>query len=161
MFDDRRGRKVAVLAHCILNQNAKLDRCAHCAGAVREVVEVLLENGIGILQMECPEMLHLGLDRQTDKTTNPSVEAEDTRIARRMEEPPAQRIVERIAQNVVQQIADYQAHGFSVIGMLGINGSPSWLLPSHVGWTSGACTSACVASARRKSGMPSIRSARW
>src|SRR5664279_5272252 len=110
MFDDRRGRKVVVLAHCILNQNAKLDRCAHCAGAVREVVEVLLENGIGILQMECPEMLHLGLDRQTDKTTNPSVEAEDTRIARRMEEPSAQRIVERIAQNVVQQIADYQAH---------------------------------------------------
>jgi len=125
MFDDRRGRKVVVLAHCILNQNAKLDRCAHCAGAVREVVEVLLENGIGILQMECPEMLHLGLDRQTDRTVTPSIEAEDTRIARRMEEPPAQKIVERIAQNVVQQIADYQAHGFTVIGMLGINGSPS------------------------------------
>ena len=125
MFDDRRGRKLVVLAHCILNQNAKLDRCAHCAGAVREVVEVLLDEGIGIVQMECPEMLHLGLERQTDPAASPSVEAEDTRIARRMEEDAAQVIVERIAQNVVAQIADYQRHGFSLIGLLGINGSPS------------------------------------
>lgn len=125
MFEDRRGRKLIVLAHCILNQNAKLDRCAHCAGAVGEVVNVLLENGVGIVQMECPEMLHLGLDRQTDQAASPSVEAEDTRIARRMEDPEAQGIIARIAQNVVQQIADYQTHGFSVIGVLGINGSPS------------------------------------
>ncbi len=125
MFDDRRGRRLVVLAHCILNQNAKLDRCAHCAGAVREVVEVLMDWGVGIIQMECPEMLHLGLDRQTDPAANPSVAAEDTRIAARMEEDTAQAIVERIAQNVVAQIADYRRHGFSVIGLLGINGSPS------------------------------------
>lgn len=125
MFDDRRGRMVAVLAHCILNQNAKLDRCAHCAGAVREVLEVLLDWGIGIVQMECPEMLHLGLDRQTDPAASPSVAAEDTRIARRMEEAAAQDIVEGIARHVVAQIADYRCHGFSVIGLLGINGSPS------------------------------------
>lgn len=125
MFDDRRGRRLVVLAHCILNQNAKLDRCAHCEGAVRAVVEVLLDEGVGIVQMECPEMLHLGLDRLTDPAASPSVEAEDTRIAERMEEVDAQAIIERIAQNVVTQIADYRRHGFSVIGLLGINGSPS------------------------------------
>lgn len=125
MFEDRRGRKLVVLAHCLLNQNAKLDRCAHCSGAVTELVEVLLDNGIGMVQMDCPEMLHLGLDRQTDRSEFPSVAAEDTRIARRMNEPAAQAIVARIAEDVVRQIADYRDHGFSVIGILGINGSPS------------------------------------
>ena len=125
MFDDIRGRKIVVLAHCILNQNAKLDRCAHCQGAIGELVSVLLENGIGILQMECPEMLYLGLDRQTDHAASPSVASEDTRIAQRMKEPAAQDIVDRIARNAAQQIFDYQRNGFSVIGILGINGSPS------------------------------------
>lgn len=125
MFDDRRGRKLVVLAHCILNQNAKLDRCAHCPGAVSELVDLLLSNGIGMVQMDCPEMLHLGLDRQADPATRPSVAAEDTRIARRMQEPAAQAIIARIAEDVVRQIADYRDHGFSVIGILGINGSPS------------------------------------
>lgn len=125
MFEDARGRKLVVLAHCILNQNAKLDRCAHCQGAVAELVHVLLESGIGILQMECPEMLYLGLDRQADRAANPSVASEDTRIARRMKEPAAQALVNRIAYDTVEQISDYQSNGFSVIGILGINGSPS------------------------------------
>ena len=124
-FADCRGRKLIVLAHCLLNQNAKLDRCAHCAGALAELVGVLLDEGIGIIQMDCPEMLHLGLDRQTDRAAAPSVEAEDTRIARRMTEPAAQAIVRRIARNVVQQIVDYRDNGFTVVGIVGINGSPT------------------------------------
>jgi len=125
MFDDQRGKKVVVLAHCILNQNAKLDRCAHCAGALGGVVRLLLDEGIGILPMACPEMLHLGLDRETDRAARPSVASEDTRIARRMTEPAAQAIIAQIAESTARQIADYRRHRFSVIGILGINGSPS------------------------------------
>ena len=125
MFDDQRGRRVVILAHCILNQNAKLDRCAHCPGAISELVAVLLAEGIGIVQMECPEMLYLGLDRQTDRGAIPSVEAEDTRIALRMKEARAQEKIRRIAGNTAQQVADYLHNGFTVIGILGINGSPS------------------------------------
>ena len=125
MFDDQRGRRVVILAHCILNQNAKLDRCAHCPGAISEVLGLLLAEGIGIVQMECPEMLYLGLDRQADRSASPSVEAEDTRIARRMQEPRARETIARIAANTVRQVADYLRNGFSVIGIVGINGSPS------------------------------------
>lgn len=129
MFDDKRGKRVVVLAHCLLNQNAKLDRCAHCAGAVTAVVRVLLDEGIGMLPMDCPEMLYLGLDREAaheaGDAVRPSVAAEDTRIARRMAEPAAQAIIARIADCTARQIADYRRHHFSVIGILGINGSPS------------------------------------
>lgn len=125
MFDDKRGKRIVVLAHCILNQNAKLDRCAHCAGAVTELVRVLLDEGIGMLPMACPEMLHLGLDREADSAARPSVASEDTRIARRMTEPAAQALIAQIAESTAQQVADYRRHRFSVIGILGINGSPS------------------------------------
>ena len=125
MFDDKRGKRIVVLAHCILNQNAKLDCCAHCAGAVTELVRVLLDEGIGMLPMACPEMLHLGLDREADSAARPSVASEDTRIARRMTEPAAQAIIAQIADSTAQQVADYRRHRFSVIGILGINGSPS------------------------------------
>ena len=125
MFTDRRGRKVIVLAHCILNQNAKLDRCAHCPGAIAEVVGVLLEAGIGLVQMECAEMLHLGLDRQTDRSQPASVASEDTRIARRMQEPAARAIIDGIAERTVDQILDYRRQQFEVIGIVGINGSPT------------------------------------
>lgn len=125
MFDDKRGRKIVILAHCILNQNAKLDRCAHCPGAIAELVDVLLDEGIGILQMECPEILYLGLARQTDRSISASVESEDSRIAQRMKEAAAQAIVARIARNAVQQVEDYLHNDFSVIGIVGINGSPS------------------------------------
>ena len=114
-----------ILAHCILNQNAKLDRCAHCPGPISEVLGLLLAEGIGIVQMECPEMLYLGLDRQTERGASPSVAAEDTRIARRMQEPGARETIARIAGNTARQVADYLRNGFSVIGIVGINGSPS------------------------------------
>ena len=54
-----------------------------------------------------------------------SVAAEDSRIARRMTEPAAQAIIAQIAESTAQQVADYRRHRFSVIGIIGINGSPS------------------------------------
>jgi predicted secreted protein len=125
MFNDCRGKKIVFLAHCVLNQNAKLDRCAHHQGAITKLINVLLENGIGIVQLECPEMLYLGLDRESDSASISNIESEDTRIADRMAEHGAQAIVDRIARNTVQQIVDYQKNGFIVLGLIGINGSPT------------------------------------
>jgi len=125
MFDDTRSKKLIVLSHCILNQNAKLDRCAHHQGAVSAVVQALLEHGIGIIQMECPELLYLGLDRETDRSARPSVAEEDTRIAQRMRDPQAQAIIEAITGNVIRQIEEYRRNGFEVLGIVGINGSPT------------------------------------
>jgi hypothetical protein len=75
---------VVLVAHCVLNQNAKLDACARYPGAIVEASEALFREGVGILQLPCPELLCLGLDRGTGPGTATSVEAEDTRIARRM-----------------------------------------------------------------------------
>jgi predicted secreted protein len=50
------GRKIAVLAHCLLNQNTKPDRRARYPGAVQPILDVLAEEGLAVFQLPCPEI---------------------------------------------------------------------------------------------------------
>jgi predicted secreted protein len=125
MFSDARSKRVILVAHCLLNQNAKLDRCAFYPGVIREAAQVLFDSGAGMIQMPCPETLCMGLDRETDQTKQSSVEEEDTRIAVQMKTPAVQRMMREMAKQLVFQVLEYQQHGFDVLGVVGINGSPT------------------------------------
>lgn len=125
MFDDKRSKKAVFVAHCILNQNAKLDKCAHYPGPIRETAQLLLDSGVGVIQLPCPELMYLGLDRETEETAHPTVMEEDTRIARRMRTEKSQAVCQRIVDDILYQIEEYQKHGFEIIGFVGINGSPT------------------------------------
>ncbi len=125
MFKDKRSKKVILVCHCVLNQNAKLDQCAHYPGAIREVAELLVSGEAGIIQLPCPELLYLGLDRQADQSASPTVASEDTRIAKRMGEDKARELCRKIACETVYQIEEYRKNGFEVTGLIGINGSPT------------------------------------
>jgi predicted secreted protein len=84
-----------------------------------------MDQGYGIIQLPCPELMYLGLARQTDTAANPTVSQEDTRIARRMREEKARALFRRIADDIVFQIEEYRQNGFEVAGLIGINGSPT------------------------------------
>ena len=58
--EDVRSRKVLFVSHCTLNQNAKVRVIAKFPGAIRPLVELLLDNDVGMYQMPCPEMTYLG-----------------------------------------------------------------------------------------------------
>ncbi len=135
MFEDKRSKKVILVAHCVINQNAKLDRCAHYPGALMEVVSTLLGSGVGIIQMPCPELVCLGLDRGVEIGANPSVEEEDTRIGARMRRSDAQRVCRKLADDIVYQIDEYKRNGFEILGLVGINGSPTCAVEST--WSDG------------------------
>jgi predicted secreted protein len=47
-------QKVALLANCLLNQNAKVCEGAHYRGVVSPVVEALRTRGYTLLQLPCP-----------------------------------------------------------------------------------------------------------
>jgi predicted secreted protein len=125
MFDDRRSKKVLLIAHCILNQNAKIDCCAHYPGAIKEVTQILIDADVGILQMPCPELLCLGLDRQVETGIHTTVESEDSRVARRMAEDQAKALCRKLVSDLVYQVEEYQRNGFQLVGVVGINGSPT------------------------------------
>ncbi|PKO02711.1 MAG: hypothetical protein CVU43_06585 [Chloroflexi bacterium HGW-Chloroflexi-5] len=125
MFIDARSKKVILVSHCILNQNAKIDRCAHYPGAMREVTQVMLDAGLGFIQIPCPELLFLGLDRRVEKDKETTVESEDDRVGVLMNKTVPRVLCGKISYDLIYQIKQYQLNGFTVVGMLGINGSPT------------------------------------
>lgn len=125
MFTDHRSKRVIFVAHCVLNQNAKIDGCARYPGVMRELAAYLVESDLGIVQMPCPELVCLGLDRQADAGQARTVESEDTRVGFRMNEAAANSTCARLAEEMIGQIQEYTRNGFEVVGILGINGSPT------------------------------------
>ena len=139
MFTDGRSKKVIFLAHCLLNQNAISDATAVYPAAFRELC--------------C-----LGLDRGDVYGAERPVVVENTRIRRAMEEDGPRQRREALADQVVDQIQEYQKHGFQVLGIVGANRSPNCgvettsdqnrepsLRPSPSGWRRWASPCPCWA----------------
>lgn len=80
MFTDSRSRRVIFLSHCLLNQNSISDGTADFPSQFDEVIELLMKNRIGIIQLPCPELLCLGLDRGDSNGAKRPVLGENTRI---------------------------------------------------------------------------------
>lgn len=125
MFTDARSKRVILVAHCILNQNAISDGTAAFPGMDEAVVRRILASGAGILQLPCPEVRCLGLDRGDEKGGLHPVLEENTRIRQALEEPTAAHRLSELTEAVVREIEDYQRHDFHVLGIVGIDRSPS------------------------------------
>ncbi len=104
-------RRVAFVAHCLVNQNAKVSEFARCAGVVTPLVERLREHGYAIEQLPCPEMSYLGVARWWQ-----SREQYDT--------PGYRRHCRVLAKTVVDTVAVYAEHDYDVV-IIGLDGSPS------------------------------------
>ena len=63
MFNDGRSKRVVFIAHCLLNQNSISDGTAVYPAAFKSTVRLLLDADAGIVQLPCPELCCLGLDR--------------------------------------------------------------------------------------------------
>lgn len=109
--DDARGGKILFVAHCLLNQNAKVRGIARFPAAVRPVVDLLLDNDIAIYQMPCPEMLYLGAMRWGQ-------------VKPQYDSPMFRRHCRRLAEEVLDQFEDYRRCGYLVPGFLLTDGSP-------------------------------------
>ena len=125
MFLDARSKRIVLVAHCILNQNAISDGTAQFPGADAAVVRRLLEAGVGIVQLPCPELNCLGLDRGDPRGGERHVLEENTRIREAMERTAPARILSSLVEHVAFAVEEYRRHGFAIVGLIGIDRSPS------------------------------------
>jgi predicted secreted protein len=107
-----RARKVVVLAHCHLNANTKLRGIADYAGARIDVVSPLIADGIGIVQLPCPEATYLGMKRW-----GMTREQYDT--------PSFRRHCETLLRPVVDTLVALAEDGCDIQRVIGVDGSPS------------------------------------
>ncbi len=125
MFTDARSKTVVFVAHCILNQNSISDGTADYPGSIREILELLCASDVGIVQLPCPELICLGLDRGNVYGSASPVVEENTRIRGMMGSDSATEKLKRLVDDVVFQISEYLRYGFEIRGIVGINRSPS------------------------------------
>ena len=111
---DSRSRRIAFLAHCLLNQNAKVAGLATHSGVFAPLIPLLVDAGVGIVQLPCPEFVHLGPSRPVGTDT---VEQYDT--------PEYRATCLDIAQRATANATSYQEAGYEIVCILGVEGSPS------------------------------------
>lgn len=107
-----RSKKVVFISHCILNQNTVVEPLARAKGAYRDIIRTIMDSGVGIHQLPCPEYRHLGLKRKPM-----SKEEYDTEEFRNL--------CKNISQDTIQIMKEYKESDYNIIGIIGINHSPS------------------------------------
>jgi predicted secreted protein len=125
MFCDGRSKRVVFVAHCLLNQNSISDGTAVYPAAFKDVVDFFLNSNIGIIQMPCPELCCLGLDRGDIYGADRPVVEENTRIRLEMQKEKPNEKLNHLVEYVIEQVLEYHKYGFEIIGMIGANRSPN------------------------------------
>ena len=108
----RRSKKIILLAHCLLNANAKVGGLCTYPAVLVNLLEGLVRREIGIIQLPCPEMLLYGSRRWGH-------------VREQFAHPAFRRGCRQALQPIVDQLVDYRDHGYQLLGVIGIDGSPS------------------------------------
>jgi predicted secreted protein len=108
---DARGRKIAIVCHCLLNANSKVEGLSQYAG-VHPLIARLGDAGIGVIQMPCAEMTALGMRRwgQTREQYESVAFVEHC---------------ERLSLDTLALAEEYQRCGYEIVGVVGVDGSPT------------------------------------
>lgn len=127
---DKRSKKVVFLSHCLLNENTRYLGGACRGGCVREVVEPLIRENVGIVQMPCPEQQAWGGVLKHLLLAIYGAKAKLLLYRFRWLVLPlfiwyTKCRYRRMARAIARQVDDYIRSGFSVLAIVGVDGSPS------------------------------------
>ena len=103
--------RVAYVAGCLLNANAKVDEWAPCAGVHRGLLDLLRGRGFALRQLPCPELGFAGLNRFWQ-------------VREQYDTPAYRRHCAALAAPVAELVAADLAGGADVV-LIGVDGSPS------------------------------------
>lgn len=107
-----RNKKIAIVSHCVFNQNAVVQPLARAEGPMK-CASILMESNCGIYQIPCPEMRMCGMNRV-------GMNASQYGAIRGFHELCAD-----LVEDIIFDLKDYLANGYTIVGMIAINGSPT------------------------------------
>jgi predicted secreted protein len=109
---DKRSGRFVVVSHCIMNVHSLEDELAIYPGLEREVVELLVEKGVGIYQIPCPEVELSGIFRKAlpkDSYEHPKIKA----------------FYREMAQDICKTLKWYVKKGYEIVAVIGAEASPT------------------------------------
>ncbi|KNF07736.1 hypothetical protein CLPU_12c00090 [Gottschalkia purinilytica] len=108
----KKRSKMVLVSHCILNPCSKVEGVKKDTSYNLKLVKYFMKNDIGIIQLPCPEMYMYGSKRWGHVKNQ-----FDTRFFREQSK--------ELLNPLISQITDYVENDYEIIGVIGINGSPS------------------------------------
>lgn len=107
-----RSKKIVLLAHCFLNINSKVyGIAAEPAGCIR-IVQSLMNNGYGIIQLPCVEQSCFGMNRWG-------------LVKKQLNFPSFRAKCRELLQPIIMQVLDFYENGYEIAGVIGLDGSPT------------------------------------
>ncbi len=106
-----RSKGLVILCHCVINQNSVVKPLARAKGSFI-FVKQLIDEGLGIIQLPCPEFRHLGINRKPMEK-----EEYDTQEYRSL--------CKDLAITAAEDIEAYLKEGYDIKGIVGIKESPT------------------------------------
>lgn len=109
---DERSKKIVFVSNCILNANNKVAEFARYPGMFTQVVETLDKYGAGLIQMPCPEVLHIGNQRWWH----------DRNL---YNNAGYRRFCRKLAEQMADYMENYAIAGYDILAILVCDGSPT------------------------------------
>ncbi|SDZ07593.1 CD3072 family TudS-related putative desulfidase [Tindallia californiensis] len=108
----KRSKKIVLLAHCLLNVNSKIKGLANYSAHHVDTLKKVVEEELGIIQLPCPEITYLGMDRWGMTKNQYSY-------------PAYRNHCRQLLKPVIDQIREYEKQHYEIVEVVGIDGSPS------------------------------------
>ena len=132
-FTDDRGKRVVFLNNCLLNQVSRAPGVAFRKAASTELIQVLLDNGVSIEQLPCLESIGIGgVSRRTFDRYLPLFSNSVKygwfplfKLFFRIWLIGFKGRCKKAAVQVVDRMEDILTEGYTLIGVVGMNDSPT------------------------------------
>ncbi|KNF07530.1 putative secreted protein [Gottschalkia purinilytica] len=108
----KKEKRIVLLSHCILNINSKVEGLDEYPSHINNLLKYFIDNNIGMLQLPCPETIVYGIKRWGHVK-----EQFNTQFFRKQ--------CKEMLEPIVYQVSDYINNGYEIVGVIGIDGSPS------------------------------------
>lgn len=133
---DERCGEVIFLSHCLMNMNARYMGGAFRESCVSELIHGAIDRNISMIQIKCPEQRAWGgilkplMWIAFDSRRLPLYQLRC--IVLPIFRGYTKLCYRRYAKELVREISDYKAAGYRVVGMIGIDGSPTCGVKQHI-----------------------------
>lgn len=132
-FADDRGKRVVFLNNCLLNQVSRAPGVAFRKAASAELIQILLDNEVSIEQLPCLECIGIGgVSRRTFDHYFPFLSHSVKygwfplfRLFFSIGLIGFNRLCKKVAVRVVDRMENILTEGFTLIGVVGMNDSPT------------------------------------
>lgn len=105
-------KDIIAVSHCILNKYSKVESTSPKDPDIIKLLSYIMEKDIGIIQLPCPEMHMYGVKRWGH-------------VKEQFDTPFFRETSRKLLKPIAQQVKDYSNNEYVLIGIIGIEGSPS------------------------------------